>query len=55
MEEKMVGARGFELCPFTPNCPIFKELQKQKTNVHTLLTDSSEKPLRRVRIAEEEK
>jgi len=51
----MVGARGFELCPFTPNCPIFKELQKQMSIVHSLFTGSSEKPLRIIRIAEEEK
>ena len=54
-EGKMVGARGFELCPFTPNCPIFKELQNQRTNVHTLFTDSSEKPLKIIKTAEEEK
>jgi len=54
-QRKMVGARGFELCPFTPNCPIFKELQNQRTNVHTLFTDSSEKPLKIIKTAEEEK
>jgi hypothetical protein len=51
----MVGARGFELCPFTPNCPIFKELQKQMSTVHSLFTDSSEKPPTIETIAEEEK
>jgi len=48
----MVGARGFELCPFTPNCPIFKELQKQRTIVHNLFTVSSEKLLEVIRIPE---
>jgi hypothetical protein len=40
---KMVGARGFELCPLAPSCPIFNELQKQIGAVHTLFTVSSEK------------
>jgi hypothetical protein len=53
--KRLVGARGFELCPFTQNCPIFNELQKQMSIVHTLFTDSSEKPLKVIRIAEEEK
>jgi hypothetical protein len=48
----MVGARGFELCPFTPNCPIFRELQKQRTDVHTSFTVSSEKLLEVIRIPE---
>jgi len=55
MSRKMVRARGFELCLFTPNCPIFKELRNQRTNVHTLFTDSSEKPLKTIKTAEEEK
>jgi hypothetical protein len=42
-KEKMVGARGFELCPLAPSCRIFNELQKQIGAVHTLFTVSSEK------------
>jgi len=30
MEEKMVGARGFELCPLHPELPYFQRVTKTK-------------------------
>ena len=43
------GVGGFENCPFTPNCPILKELMNQQVIVH-----SSFAPRRFIRIKDDE-
>jgi hypothetical protein len=34
----VAGVGGFETCPLSPNCPVFKELKNQQAAVHNLFT-----------------
>jgi hypothetical protein len=58
MLRDLAGVGGFENCPFTPNCPIFKELKILQDAAHNLFTDSNEKPLekpfRMIRVSDDE-